>query len=59
MKRNRAVIFLGLSLMWAIIGLAGVDQSGLNDSAILRLFAGALAAGVTLALAVKAWQQPQ
>jgi hypothetical protein len=59
MKRNRAIIFLGLSLMWVIIGLAGISESGLNNSAILRLLAGGMAAGVTLTLAIKAWQQTQ
>jgi hypothetical protein len=59
MKRNRAVIFLGLTLLWAFVALANVGESGLNSSAVLRLFAGGMAAGVTLALAIAAWRQPQ
>lgn len=59
MKPNRAVIFLGLSLMWSVVGLAGVGESGLNGPAMLRLFAGGMAAGVTLTLAVKTWRQQQ
>ncbi len=59
MKQNRAVIFLGLSFLWAIVGLARIGESGLTSSAILRLFAGGMASGVTLTLAIKTWRQPQ
>jgi len=59
MKPNRAVIFLGLSLFWAIVGFASIGESGLTSSSILRLFAGGMASGVTLTLAIKTWRQPQ
>ena len=59
MKQNRAFIFLGLTLIWSIVGLAGVAESGLSGPSVLRLFAGGMAAGVTLTMAIMTWRQPQ
>ena len=59
MKQNRAIIFLSLAFFWAIVSLVGVGESGLTSSSIVRLFAGGMASGAALTLAIKTWRQPQ